>query len=66
MNKYQKWWNGLSPDMRNYLQKQPIWHDRDLYKAMAVGTVIGFLIGVIVGFEWAWRPAVQTFSPVTG
>jgi len=52
--------------MQEYLKKQPIWHDKDLYKAMAIGAVIGFVVGVVVGYEWAWRPVVQTFKPLTG
>jgi len=58
MNKYQPWWDDLSPQMKEYLKKQPLWYDRDLYKAAAVGSIIGFAIGVLVGFEWAWRPLV--------
>jgi ElaB/YqjD/DUF883 family membrane-anchored ribosome-binding protein len=66
MNKYEKWWNSLSPQTQEYLKRQPIWHDKDLYKAMAIGAVIGFVVGLLVGFEWAWRPAVQTFRPLVG
>lgn len=65
-SKHQQWWDNLDPRTREYLNKQPIWHDRDLYKALAVGTVIGIIIGVIVGYEWAWRPVVATFKPLSG
>jgi hypothetical protein len=47
MNKYQKWWDSLSPQMQTYLKSQPIWHDSDLYKALAIGLVIGFVLGAI-------------------
>jgi hypothetical protein len=47
MGKYQQWWDSLSPQMQQYLRSQPIWHDRDLYKAMAVGVVIGFILGLL-------------------
>lgn len=66
MNKWDAWWDSLSPQMQEYLKKQPIWHDKDLYKAMAIAGVIGFVVGVIVGYEWAWRPVVQTFKPLIG
>jgi ElaB/YqjD/DUF883 family membrane-anchored ribosome-binding protein len=66
MNKYQQWWDSLSPQMREYLKNQPIWYDRDLYKAMAVGAVMGFLLGVMLGYAWAWQPALKTLSWVTG
>jgi len=66
MNKYQRWWDSLSPQMREYLKNQPIWYDRDLYKAMAVGAVMGFLVGVLLGYEWAWQPAIKTLAPLVG
>ena len=49
MGKYQKWWDSLSPQMQSYLEAQPIWHDRDLYKALAVGLIIGFALGCMTG-----------------
>ncbi len=66
MNKYEKWWNDLSPQTKEYLKNQPIWSDKDLYKAVAVGSVIGFVVGLMVGYEWAWRPVIQTFRPLVG
>ncbi len=47
MNKYQEWWDSLSPQMQDYLKAQPVWHDRDLFKAVLYGAVIGFLIGLL-------------------
>lgn len=46
MNKYQAWWDSLSPQMQEYLKRQPVWHDRDLYKAFAFGIFFGILIGL--------------------
>ncbi len=46
MSKYQAWWDSLSPQMQEYLKRQPIWHDRDLYKAFGTGIVIGMVIGL--------------------
>lgn len=66
MNKYQKWWDSLSPQQQEYFKKQPIWYDSDLYKALALGAVIGFVIGFIFGFEAAWKPVIQTFRPLVG
>jgi hypothetical protein len=42
-----KWWNSLSPQMQQYLESQPLWHDRDLYTALAAGLIIGFVLGYI-------------------
>lgn len=66
MTKFDKWWDNLDPHTKKYLESQPIYHDKDLVKAGLVGAGIGFFIGVIVGFEWAWRPVVDTFKPLVG
>lgn len=47
MNKWEQWWDSLSPQMQSYLEAQPVWHDRDLYKALAVGMIIGFTLGCV-------------------
>jgi hypothetical protein len=46
-NKWQEWWDSLSPQMQEYLNAQPVWHDQDLYKALLYGVAIGFLIGLL-------------------
>jgi hypothetical protein len=45
-NKWQVWWDNLSPQMQIYLKSQPVWHDRDLLKAGLFGMFIGVLIGL--------------------
>ncbi len=45
-SKYQAWWDSLSPQMQEYLKKQPVWHDKDLYKAFAIGIVVGVVVGL--------------------
>ena len=45
MDKYQKWWDSLPEHQKAYLNNQPVWHDKDLYKAMGVGFLIGLVIG---------------------
>lgn len=45
-NKWEAWWDSLSPATQEYLKAQPLWHDIDLAKALAIGLVIGFLIGL--------------------
>lgn len=66
MNKYQDWWDSLPATTKEYFKKQPIWHDRDLYKFAAIAGIIGFLIGFLVGFEAAWRPVITSFRPLVG
>jgi ElaB/YqjD/DUF883 family membrane-anchored ribosome-binding protein len=46
-NKFETWWENLDPHTKEYLKKQPIWHDSDLFKAAAIGAVVGFLIGLL-------------------
>jgi len=48
MNKWDAWWNSLSPSTQEYLKAQPVWHDVDMLKAAIFGAVVGFLIGVIL------------------
>ena len=45
MNKWNAWYDSLPNHTKEYLKTQPLWHDRDLAKAFAVGAVIGFIIG---------------------
>lgn len=66
MSKYQEWWDNLTPQMKEYLKSQPVWYDKDIYKAVGVGILIGFIVGFLVGFEVAWRPVVETFRPLVG
>ena len=46
--------------------KKAIWYDSDIAKAALVGVTIGLVVGVIIGYEWAWRPVVNTFKPLIG
>jgi hypothetical protein len=47
-NKWQLWYDSLPASTKEYLSKQPIWHDRDLAKAFAVGILVGIVIGAII------------------
>lgn len=51
MGKYQKWWDSLSPQMQAYLESQPVWHDRDMFKAFAFGIGLGIIIGVMIAWH---------------
>jgi len=66
MSKYKQWWDSLNPQMQEYLKRQPIWHDRDMFKSLMFGVGIGFVIGVVVGYEWAFKPIVNCFKPLIG
>jgi hypothetical protein len=45
-DKWDAWYNSLSPSTRAYINHQPIWHDRDLFKAVVFGFVVGLLLGL--------------------
>jgi hypothetical protein len=45
-NKWEVWWDSLSPQMQTYLKTQPVWHDNDMWKAGLFGCLIGVLIGL--------------------
>jgi hypothetical protein len=47
-NKWEAWYDSLSPSTRAYLDKQPIWHDIDLFKAGLFGCFVGILIGLVI------------------
>jgi len=47
MDKWTNWFDSLPVHTQEYLKNQPIWHDSDLFKAAAVGAVVGFLIGLL-------------------
>ena len=66
VDKWTKWYDSLPEHTRKYLESQPIWKDSDLIRIGIIAGVIGFAIGVVVGFEWAWRPVVNCFKPLTG
>jgi hypothetical protein len=60
------WWDRLDTKSKDYLKKQPLWHDRDLYKALATGILIGLIVGIIVGYELGFTPASQTTTYLKG
>lgn len=44
--KWENWYDSLPATTKAYLNSQPLWHDRDLYKAFAIGMFLGFIIGL--------------------
>ncbi len=47
-NKYQDWFDSLPENTKRYLEAQPVWHDRDLFKAALTGFVIGLVLGLLI------------------
>jgi len=48
MNKYTEWYNNQNANTKAWLDKQAIWHDSDMVKAVMFGSVLGFIIGALV------------------
>jgi hypothetical protein len=44
----QRWLEMQPKHTQEWLKKQPLWHDKDLFYFLALGIGIGFLIGVLV------------------
>lgn len=45
MNKWTAWYDSLPTHTQQYLDKQAVWHDSDIFKF----AIIAFVLGVIVG-----------------
>lgn len=43
-----KWYDSLPVHTKEWLKKQPVWYDIDMFNAFAIGTVVGLLIGLIL------------------
>lgn len=52
--------------VNHYNRSEQIWTDRDLAKFSAIAAVIGFIVGIVVRFEWAWKPVFDCFRPLAG
>jgi hypothetical protein len=66
LDKCEDWYDSLPKHIKQSLKNDPVWYDGDMWRAGLIGATIGFAIGVLVGFEWAWRPVVATFRPLIG
>jgi len=66
MSKFNEWYNNLDPNTKKYIESQPIYYGKDIFKASLVGMGIGFIVGLIVGFEWAYEPVKTVFKPLIG
>lgn len=47
-DKWDKWYTSLPEHTKVWLKNQPLWHDSDMFKAFAVGIVVGIIIGVAI------------------
>ena len=48
MNKWTLWYESLPQNTKEYLKNQPVWHDRDIFKAVAFGIFVGMIIGICI------------------
>jgi hypothetical protein len=47
MNKWQQWYDNLSPSTKEYLKGRAIWTDMDLAKFAFIAFIAGVIVGVI-------------------
>ena len=47
-SKWEQWYDSLPAHTKEYLKKQAVWNDRDMFKAFAFGVCFGILIGVVL------------------
>ncbi len=47
-SKWDLWYDSLPSHTKEWLKKQPVWHDSDMFKAALFGAFIGFLIGICI------------------
>lgn len=45
-NKWNEWYESLSPSTREYLKTQAVWDDIDLVKVFALGVIVGIFVGL--------------------
>ena len=46
MSKFQAWYDSLPENTKQYLKRQPVWHDKDMWKAGLLGLSIGLILGL--------------------
>ena len=46
MSKFQAWYDNLPDHTKQYLKRQPVWHDKDMWKAGLLGLSIGLILGL--------------------
>ena len=46
MNKWTGWYDSLPENTKQYLKRQPVWHDKDMWKAGLLGLSIGLILGL--------------------
>ena len=66
MSKFNDWYGSLPEHTKQWLKNQPIYTVKDSYKFIAIGAVVGFVVGLVVSYEWAWQPVLQSFRPLIG
>jgi len=47
-SKLESWYDSLPAHTKEYIKNQPVWHDRDIYKALAIGFFVGLIVGVML------------------
>lgn len=46
------WFESQPKWTQEWMKKQAVWHDSDMYRMLGMGILIGFLIGFLFGFSF--------------
>jgi hypothetical protein len=50
----------------NVAKKLYVYSNKDLFIFGSVTFGLGMLVGIGIGFQWAWKPVVDCFRPLIG
>ena len=48
MSKFSTWYNNQNETTKAWLDKQALWHDKDMWVAFGIGILVGIMIGLMV------------------
>ena len=48
-SKWSNWWDNLPEHTKEYLDAQPIWHNKDMLICASVAFVLGLIVGGFIG-----------------
>lgn len=49
-NKWEVWFESQPKWTQEYIKKQAVWNDRDMWKAGLIGYAVGMVIGLLIWF----------------
>lgn len=50
-SQHQKWLEMQPKHTQEWIKRQPVWHDRDMWTFFMLGSLSGLLVGFLLGFS---------------